>query len=221
MKKESEVVMLPTDKAENCILKHEGGLGMGHIKGFHSQGYLKSNNETSHHLYFTSDEEIEVGCHVLFSDVVFKCHAVDDKVVGDDEGNTFMKVDCKKIIGTTDESLSIKMEQAGNNVWTQQLPHPSQAFIERFCKVGGIWKVMVEYELQSFGALIEDSITPLYLPKVDSHNEITIHPVKEKVYSREEVITILKECCGEVSCEDGKLYGKDPHALVSWIKENL
>ena len=61
MKKESQVIMLPTDKAQGCIIKHEGGLGMGYIKGFHSQGYLKGNNETSHHLYFTTDEGIKEG----------------------------------------------------------------------------------------------------------------------------------------------------------------
>jgi hypothetical protein len=35
------------------------------------------------------------------------------------------------VIGTTDESLG--------------LPKPSQAFIEKYCKVGGIDEVLIEY----------------------------------------------------------------------------
>ena len=39
--------------------------------------------------------------------------------------------------------------------------------------------------------------------------------------SREEVVKLLVDCCGEVSCEDGKLLGKNPEELYKWIEENL
>lgn len=39
--------------------------------------------------------------------------------------------------------------------------------------------------------------------------------------SREEVEKLLIECCGEISCEDGKLLGKSPEELYKWIEENL
>lgn len=41
--------------------------------------------------------------------------------------------------------------------------------------------------------------------------------VSKNLYSEEEVIKILIECCGEVSCEDGALVGKSPAELVEWI----
>ena len=40
-------------------------------------------------------------------------------------------------------------------------------------------------------------------------------------YTREEVVKLLVDCCGEVSCEDGKLLGKNPEELYKWIEENL
>ena len=39
--------------------------------------------------------------------------------------------------------------------------------------------------------------------------------------SREGVEKLLIECCGEISCEDGKLLGKSPEELYKWIEENL
>ena len=51
-------------------------------------------------------------------------------------------------------------------------------------------------------------------------NTITIKTVKDS-YSREEVVKLLIDCCGEVSCEDGKLLGKNPEELYKWIEENL
>ena len=40
---------------------------------------------------------------------------------------------------------------------------------------------------------------------------------QEERYSEEEVRNLLIECCGEVSCEDGALVGKDPADLAEWI----
>ena len=39
--------------------------------------------------------------------------------------------------------------------------------------------------------------------------------------SEEEVVKLLVDCCGEVSCEDGKLLGKNPEELYKWLEENL
>ena len=44
---------------------------------------------------------------------------------------------------------------------------------------------------------------------------------QERMYSEKEVINILIECCGEVSCEDGILTGKTPEELYKWISEKF
>lgn len=57
-------------------------------------------------------------------------------------------------------------------------------------------------------------------PKINLDNTINIKSAKES-WSREQVIQLLIDCCGEVSCEDGTLLGKEPIDLYKWIKENL
>lgn len=51
-------------------------------------------------------------------------------------------------------------------------------------------------------------------------NTITIKKLKDS-WNREEVKQLLIDCCGEVSCEDGKLLGKGPAELIRWIEKTL
>jgi len=119
-RKRVKVHMLPTESAENCIVL-DGLTGKlnWHQKYF-TQEYLKKDNRTSHHLYFTTDEEIKEGDPVVWNDKVERA------------GNNQLG---RKIIATTDPKL-IKDGVA-------QIP---QAFIEKYCRVGGIDEVDVEYE---------------------------------------------------------------------------
>lgn len=151
----------------------------------------------------------------------------------------------KKIIATTDKSLSncycSKCKGSGNKVSKKPLlgnclkcggrgiiintlPQPSKAFIEKYCKVSGIDEVMIEYESKynirrkqnpNFigDALSEDRIKNIL--KVNSHNEITIYPIKNS-WNREEVSNLIKK------------YALEEHIISStsdilniWIKENL
>jgi len=74
-------------------------------------------------------------------------------------------------VNTTDKSLG--------------LPHPSKSFIEKYCKLGGINEVNVEYEID---IILEYSsgTTPSTFLKVNLHNEIAIHPIKDS-WSKDEV----------------------------------
>jgi hypothetical protein len=38
-----------------------------------------------------------------------------------------------------------------------------------------------------------------------------------KVYTAQETVALIQECCGEVSCDDGCLLGKSPEDLVLWL----
>jgi hypothetical protein len=121
----------------------------------------------------------------------------------------------RKIISTTDTKLGYGDEFGG---W-YPLSQPSQAFIEKYCKVGGIDEVLVEYipysDSQSFKTIL----------KVNSHNEITIHPIKDS-WTREEVIELLKESSMlsfkhgiEVSLRGGVTRGD--FTITDWIEQNL
>lgn len=71
------------------------------------------------------------------------------------------------------------------------LPQPSKAFIEKYCKLGGIDEVMIEYEeRQEFESADDYTYGCGIEPKVNSHNEITIHPIKNS-WNREEVEKLI------------------------------
>ena len=228
-RKESEIVMLPTDKTDGMLWETTSGqLIHTHVSGKFKTEYKPFN------LYFTSDEDIKEGDWLIWNDKVYK-HSKTSFT-----GIDFS--DCKKIIATTDPELYTLNWKNGillNTHIVHQLP---QAFIERFCKVGGIWKVMVEYNKPvcqcdtvekmydcpfNLGG-VEDSCekpdenNDFYglRPKVDSHNEITIPPLVEKMYSRDEVEQLCRRAYEDGFDEGTKTDSpcKDP---VFWIEEKL
>jgi hypothetical protein len=89
---------------------------------FNSPDYIGKNQ----HLYILSDDEIKVGDYTIDNDgnLPFQIHA---NIVRYKQGKY------PKIIASTDSSLN--------------LPSPSQAFIEKYCEVGGIDEVLVKYEV--------------------------------------------------------------------------
>ncbi|MEX0595972.1 MAG: hypothetical protein WD512_05670, partial [Candidatus Paceibacterota bacterium] len=134
---------------------------------------------------------------------------------------------CKKVIATTDESLKIPHENHPDVLPAWSLPKPSQAFIKKYCEVGGIDLVLVEYE----EILIPNNenggmgYTEQYenKPKVNSYNEITIHPIKES-WSREEIENLILKIVKDISEGDEELfwhYNGDYKAAKKWLKENL
>lgn len=147
-----QVVMLPTEKAENCLLY--GSNRLRFHKGYFTQEFLKSCNTKSYHLYILSDEKIKEG------DLVYRCNSKDIFKVDSflihliERGSTEI---CKKIIATTDKSLSPRIHK-GETVDESYpkefregiLSQPSQSFINKFIeqydKGNVITEVIVEYE---------------------------------------------------------------------------
>ena len=209
--------MLPTNKADNALI-----MQMGHLKYFNqyfTQSYLRDIGASSHHLYITSDDEIKEGdwyisTRNIHGNVLHQCdrikqpnkNGVDsiyDYNIVDKDSIMIDKDLCKKIIATTDPEL--KFGDSFFNEFLKSLPQPSKAFIEKYCEVGGVDEVMVEYEInycthKCIGTQLTSGIcschkdlTRLKL-KINSHNEITIHPIKDS-WSREE-LSILKGSTG-------------------------
>lgn len=145
MKRQVKVVMLPTEKA-SVIHKHNKS-GMIIMT---TEPTVKNSvyNTTPQNLYFISDDKIKEGDWVFrkgngsfIEDVVYqiKKGSVEHK---DMLSPTYYNTKCKKVIATTNEELGYIGEFGIFN----QLPVPSDEFIENFCELDGIWEVAVDYE---------------------------------------------------------------------------
>lgn len=178
------------------------------------------------HLYFTSDDEIKEGdwCYNHYTPMVMKV-----SVGGKDwEEN---KKAFSKIIASSHPKLTTLVAGGGQGnagMW-RMLPQPSKAFLQKYCEEGGIDVIEVEYEDYDVsgcktGTCKEDEplmcwrdgcINPKlkYKPKVSSHNEITIHPIKNS-WNKEEVAMLMHR-----TAEHVLIYSETD--LEDWIKENL
>lgn len=218
-RKRAKVHMLPTEHESKIRLDNHGVLSFEpHIKGLHYNGL----NHEYIHLYFTTDEEIKGGDWIYneLTHFITWCKKPELKREGD-----------RKIIATTDPKLKIggvkrdgEVDDVGLPTYIPKtLPQPSKAFIEKFCKVGDIDEVDVEYETGVDRAIARnislDALNPervQYFLKVDPiNNTITIHPIKS-TWSEKEVRDIAFKAYITPFCNtDGKI---EPDMLDVLIK---
>ena len=180
-----KVVMLATDKAENCLHKVDGSLI--YRKQYFTQEYLKSINVTSHHLYILSDEEIKEGDWVI--EFIFNNPDRAIRVNKDDLERcleNYKQGSAKKIIATTDR-LNINPNIADSYRSANCVSFIPQSFLETFVKEQGkIEDVLVEHEEYCEKLTCKDEQCTvcckniLYRPKLSPTNEITIKLVEEK-----------------------------------------
>lgn len=237
MYKEHQIIMLSTNKAENCLVLSNNKLWM--FNGYFTQDYLQSQNKKSYHLYIVSDETInkndwcidtrmislKTNCPILFQ-------AKPDQDGDFNEANK----NIKKVIATTDSSLkvSIKGITTPEDVYVSThdriLPQILQSFIEHYIQQYNngnvIDKVLVEYEYIPGGRRIinfenpkpyEDGYGPQLL--VNSNNEITIK-LNKTSWNRDEVIILLNKFGSHVYSE----YTKNltmADFTDEWISKNL
>lgn len=224
--KKSKVVMLPTED-KTSILKHNGG----NVLYYYKDTVLATDGYTNQHLYSTTDEEIREGDWYIDD-----TNAIRQSITSDREYWS-KRLDYKKIVATTDRSLKSKGKETGfdigddgeevNYFETKYLPGIPQAFIEKYCQVGGIDEVLIEYEDfydEDKAINLEPSnytsdeyhrLTLSTKIKVDSNNVITIHSSKPKVYTASDVqrIVALYDMETGVNLPDRE--------FKNWIKENL
>lgn len=231
--KRAKVIMLPTEESKL--------IQMNNTKDLHYCNILKTKqqciscNHTAQNLYITTDDEIKEGDWYVSYGVENKSitgNIIPKQIIKADlnKTNEFLiepwNKYCKKIIATTDNLIS--GEEHDDSVPYPKmrsiyLPKPSQEFIKKYCKVGGIDEVLVEYDI--FYRKINDIRNEIvYKSKIDSHNTITIHPIKDS-WNREEVVGLCK-----LSFNRGELYEKlstskhgysKEYSFNTWIKENL
>lgn len=238
MKKEAQVVMLPSlvqtyqvkqgdvfinDSREHSwgklqALKCERVTSNGHAwNGSGIQTYIN-------HLYLVDDSEIKEGDWYLLG-----------KIVRQSKGNLGKpdKGKYMKIIGTTDSSLVINavdihevQGQVMQSHYHKELPQLSQSFIESYCK-NPVEKVMVEYETpvpplkmrrsnsgKAKMLAIKQAAFGLQ-PQLTHNNELIIHPIEEKLYTREEVAELCAKAYWDGNLNTGDIIPEN------WIKENL
>ena len=199
MKKQVKVVILPTNEAKGdfskeriypCLLKHSW---MFDKEGKGKLIFTDSNIRTPtqlQHLYFLSDEEIKEGdivkipCGIgrvkelhyklgndnpsyIVEDLIILSLRYDQKE-NEFQTNSFRFEDVKKIIASTDESL--------------KLPRPSNEFIKKYCELGGIDEVLVEYkcsyeDCNMFGCHKYEGCHLIQQLKVAPDNTISIYPI--------------------------------------------
>lgn len=238
--KRTQVVMLPTETESKIHLFTANKPGL-YLYPQNKSVIPENPNCKNQHLYIISDDDIKEGDYTyhpilglgkikLIDNVecfvTIKKHDKDGSVITPWKNN--LKDKLKKIIATTDNSLIIKVESPKGIWWDTSLSQPSQQFItkyiEEYNKGNVITDVLVEYDVIT---LNEDwsqrpvIVTNEYKLKINpKDNTITIKKLKDS-WNREEVKQLLIDCCSEVSCEDGKLLGKEPNDLYKWIEANL
>lgn len=169
MKKPSKVVMLPTEKASKILTEDK-------ILKFNPTGIEVGGNVEYQHLYFLSNDEIKEEDWFIQADGG-DSKPILRKLVTEEEyhktrynnhyypyytgSKSFPSKSwgCKKIIASTDESLG--------------LPRPSNEFIKKYCKLGSIDEVLVEYECDH--SQMPNKIIDIL--KVAPDNTITIYSV--------------------------------------------
>ena len=170
----SKIVMLDTSKA-SLILSNDGGKLMYDKSTSHLGGYRKDIVFTPQHLYFLSSDKICEGDWYIDD-----CNQVRQSVTSDEEYWS-VRQDYKKIIATTDKSLTF---DDGMNSWflPELSPEFIQKYIDAYNKGEKIEECLVEYEDFINSNPIWNPKNPLsnvvFRPKI-TKGEITIRKIEE------------------------------------------
>lgn len=225
--KRAKVVMLPTEESKGdfskeriypCILKHSWMFD-DNQKG--KLTFVDCNIRTPtqlQHLYITSDDEIKEGDWYYTPSKRSIEQCIKQLLIIKDSINDIVQL---KIIATTDKSLTIKSEKAGENSWYNPLPQPSnrfiQSYIESYNKGNIITDVNVTYEeyiLQHINKAQENLIRP----KINSKdNTISTHRIKNN-YTEEEVVQLMFKFADENALLSNK---EELDTFDNWCKANF
>jgi hypothetical protein len=212
-------------RAKTTILNHNGEQLSDYEKSIlqYDGANIYHTNLNPCFLHFTTDEEPKEGEWVIVNGGLNR--------IGVDKYQTNVNYSIKprKIVSSTDKSLIAKKEIIGkddlgylfNNI---HLSQPSEAFIKKYVEVGGIDEVDIEYErvyedqLEGGEFILRPTIPPEYGIKVDSHNTITIHPIKDS-WNLEEVTELIYNVAGYIlKHSSGTDVSMD---IKEWIKLNI
>lgn len=212
------VVMLPTEYITNIL---EMGAKPIYIPSETTYVHGMSEGGNFKNLYITSDEEIKEGDYAFIGNFVTK--QLTKEYLKKIKGLEYFK-EYKKIIATTDKSLMLPVPESIAEYpfshTPKNIPQIPQQFIEEYVKAGGIEKVLVELEVDTYG-IKEVTLKPL----LNQDNTVNIQLIEDKVYTRQEVV----ELCMLAHDNGWKAnttytteHGQNPkYTITNWINENL
>lgn len=224
--------MLPTEKAENCIVKYPNGK-VSWTDQFHTKSFRDAANVIAVHLYVLSDGKIEVGdWYILIPEDQIKQASQD----------IIPHRDFKKIVATSDKSIVIegkcwcmKPEAGGCSQCNKFLPQLPESFIKAYIEAYNdnrqITEVDLEIELNQCdgcqrGIPVIDGIhkddqafgigcTRHLYNKIKTRPDNTVIVHESRKYSRDQVIDFIEE----YSIYQYKM--GDNINIEEWISENL
>ena len=230
----ASVVMLPTDKETRIVrnlyleqAKQDHKLAIEFAKEGWNNEDLKDCGYKPQHLYITSDEPIKEG-EYGYDSVINKVFLV-KSIIG-------LPNKVHPVIATTDKSLKLGHDDTVPYPKRKSLPQPSQAFISAFVKANGVGFEETLVEVKITGRCKDPMVclrgcdiyngTCKHIENMEikllidqNHNTITIHPVKPKVYSREDVMLHLYNLAGNIAFKNSITI--DGNYITYWIKRNL
>jgi hypothetical protein len=193
MREKHKVHALPTEKAmraKDLVFDRVSGTWI--IANFGLK--TKQIGINPHHLYITSDEEIKEGDKYLSSGkIVTTCtdskHAHALKICGKEHGHV-------KIVATTNKELWFKsglnpdlLGVDKNAPIKPDISKIPEDFIQAFVREQGIWEVELEcYQKEEIATNLLSGHIKIGTPKLRSNGTVIIHPIKEKMYTRRELV---------------------------------
>lgn len=210
MKKEHNVVMLPTQKTiitpfgNNFITMLSLGIGK-YIKDLTFQKYMDGMQVPNpQHLYFTANEEPKVGDWAIDGndELLFIAEIkVASNIVRNGSGITSVLAGCKKVVATTDPELwyERKAYRGSEYIHTENALLPKigldfvEAYIREYNAGKPITKVMLEYGETRNELDNPHRYVPVEFLKLRENGTVIISEVKEKLYTRDQVQQIIEQ----------------------------
>lgn len=225
MNKQHKVIMLPAD--DSRLMLNEYQITLNNNGEYLTEGIVVNANPVNidsipQHLYILSNDKIKINDW---------CYSKRNIVAKFGSFENSYENECYKIIATTDPKLTAvtayyKFTPITTDYYTgidniiPGLPSIPQSFIKEYCESNGkIDTVNVEYQyisIQSSSVLTEDeALTEEHYTKLLlNNNEIVIHLLETKMYTKSEVMQLLDDVLIEYS-------DKTLADIPEWIHNNL
>lgn len=205
--KRAQVIMLPINNHSSLYLNNKN-----YLIQRPTLGVSVNNSYTNQNLHIVSDDEIKEKSLLNTDDYYYVKNHYNEWYIGKFNGESFDFINnqgnfnsnlfiAKKIIATTDTSLEIEILEGPPQfsceaIRTEELPQPSQQFIEKYIESYNkgqiINDILVEYELVEDASQSIDRTDNVWILKVNpKDNTITIKKYQEKLYNKKDIRELL------------------------------
>jgi len=225
MKKTHTVVMLPTQKASPILSCYDKYPESKYLQFDETMGkHYVLDDVIFQHLYILSSEEIKEGdwAYDIIDKTIFQ--------MNNQRGIDLAGDRIKKVIATTDKSLTFKTTEACKKSFDEgikymdRLPQIPESFLQVYVTAHNQGNTITEVQLElkcgrcgmSGGHKMscKDEYLRYYIPKTREDNTVIMH--EAKLYSRDEMLQAWKDGFNDSTNEKNYNY-----ALIQWVEKNL